>query len=301
MDYTIRTDARNLPEGMDVAQLTLSGLAKETWLVPNMTYSLHKFDKNGVLYIPKVVRGDINPIKDLCATITTSTTNSTDSATLIVDRFAYATIGSCFQGANLVSADVLSAFDKAELDKIKDAYQRNLLKEVVTKASTPTAVVDKDEVIAGLRDVVNEFFIAHNKQPDLIVVSADVLKKIEDKLISYGGLDTVKYALNGFAGSIQGVPVVIDPFIDNETVVGTGKGLDYMVLSKQAINVALATQREHVSLTRGSLDVSQAGTVFKSSLFFREVVARQLEVLVDVILPYGIAIDENLVLGGKLV
>ena len=74
-----------------------------------------------------------------------------------------------------------------------------------------------------------------------------------------------------------------------------------MVLSKQAINVALATQREHVSLTRGSLDVSQAGTVFKSSLFFREVVARQLEVLVDVILPYGIAIDENLVLGGKLV
>ena len=64
MDYTIRTDARKLPEGMDVAQLTLSGLAKETWLVPNMTYSLHKFDKNGVLYIPKVVRGDINPIKD---------------------------------------------------------------------------------------------------------------------------------------------------------------------------------------------------------------------------------------------
>ena len=59
----IRQDARNVPNGVDVASMTLVGLAKDTWLQPNITYTLHKFKEAGQLIIPKVIRGVLTQLR----------------------------------------------------------------------------------------------------------------------------------------------------------------------------------------------------------------------------------------------
>ena len=295
----IRQDARNVPNGVDVASMTLVGLAKDTWLQPNITYTLHKFKEAGQLIIPKVIRGGINATKRLCDTISESTKNTFEFIELVIDTYVYATIGSCFDGANLVNYETLSMLDKAELDKIKEAWQNNLLKALVSQATDVVDTVDKTDVIGQIKDMILDFQKANKAKPTVIVVTTDVYKLIEAELIGFGGLDTVQYALNGFAGSISQVPVVIDDNIADATIVGVGKARDILVASKSALHVAIAVEPRAISINQRPIS-AVTGMVYANSLVFRETSVRGMEVLTDVMLPYGLTVDETQAFGYNL-
>ena len=301
IEFSLRQDTRNVPEGMDVASMTLLNLSKNTWLVPNVTYTLHKFNNYGVLQIPRVTRGAINDTKNLCDLITESTANTFDFITLLIDKYEYATLGSCFEGAKLVQYETLSALSKAELDKIKDAYQRALLKALLSAVTVPTEEVTVNKVVRGIKRMINQYFTLHNKQADVVVISSDTYELIEDELIAQGGLDTVAYLLNGFSGRIGGVPVVVDPFLDNETIVGVGRGKDIAVVGKEALHVAIATQTNVISTPHGGLNLSQLGGQFINSLIFRHVPVRGVTQLTDVMLPYGVKNDDDYIIATNVV
>lgn len=301
IQFNIRQDGRNVPEGLNVAEMALLNLSKQTWLIPNVTYTLHKFTNSGVLQIPRVTRGDVNATKGLCDLITSSTDNTFDFLTLLIDKYEYATLGSCFEGANLVTYEALSQLSKAELDKLKDAYQRSLLKTMVSSVTAATDGIAGETIVRDIKKMVNQYFMAHNKQPEIIVISDEAYELIEDNIIKAGGLDTVDYMLNGFAGKIGNVPVVVDPFLNNEAVVGAGNAYDVIVVGKEALHVAIATQINNIATPHGAVNLSQLGGQFISSVLFRHVAVRGVEQLTDVILPYGTAQDADYVIAAALV
>ena len=288
----IRQDSRGVPNGYKVDKATLVGLAKDTWLQPNVTFTLHTFSQAGQVTIPKSIRGGINPTKNLCDVITTSTNNTFDFMTLAIDTYVYATIGSCFDGANLVNYETLSMLDKAELDKIREAWIHNLLSKLVSKATLSTTVLSQADLVGQIKDMIADYQKVNHRKPDVVVINTDVYKLIEAELIGFGGLDTVQYALNGFAGSIKQVPVVVDDDISDETIVGKDKAVDILVTSKEALHVAIAVSRGAVVINQRPIS-SASGFYYSNSLVFRETGVRGLEILTDVMLPFGMAVDET--------
>ena len=147
--------------------------------------------------------------------------------------------------------------------------------------------------------MILDFQKANKAKPTVIVVTTDVYKLIEAELIGFGGLDTVQYALNGFAGSISQVPVVIDDNIADATIVGVGKARDILVASKSALHVAIAVEPRAISINQRPIS-AVTGMVYANSLVFRETSVRGMEVLTDVMLPYGLTVDETQAFGYNL-